>query len=143
MLKPCLRENMTNCNINLSAVISLLWMSILLNTSESALIYFRRRNKKHRLAMQEELQDSNQTKLFKEASESVSYDPARIHQRTSYLKLGSFDVEGYLSVQRMEKGDGRDPMKRFQFNQVASDATPPDRFLQDVRHPRSVRHSYS
>ncbi len=55
--------------------------------------------------------------------------------RPTLLRLGGFDVEGYLSGQRLEEGKG-DPMKRFQFNQVASDATPPDRFLVDVRHPR-------
>lgn len=47
--------------------------------------------------------------------------------------LGLFDMESYLSIQRMAKGEG-DPMKRFQFNQVASDATPPDRYLKDYRN---------
>ena len=49
--------------------------------------------------------------------------------------LDSFDVEAYLAPQRLLKGQG-DSMKRFQFNQVASDATPPDRSLRDVRLPR-------
>lgn len=51
--------------------------------------------------------------------------------------LGSFDMENYLSAQRMLEGQG-DAMKHFQFNQVASDATPPDRELHDVRHLRCV-----
>ena len=49
--------------------------------------------------------------------------------------LGEFDMEGYLGAQRMVDGDGGDKMKKFQFNQVASDATPPDRFLKDYRNP--------
>jgi hypothetical protein len=50
--------------------------------------------------------------------------------------LGSvFDAEAYLSEQRMAMGGGGDKMKRFQFNQAASDATPPDRFLKDYRDP--------
>lgn len=48
--------------------------------------------------------------------------------------LGEFDMEAYLSAQRMKEGGG-DPMKNFQFNQVTSDATPPDRYLKDVRSP--------
>lgn len=48
--------------------------------------------------------------------------------------LGDFDVESYLSAQRMKEGDG-DPMKNFQFNQVASDGMSPDRHLKDVRSP--------
>lgn len=51
--------------------------------------------------------------------------------------LGSFDVESYLSAQRMLEGQG-DPMTHFRFNQVASDATPPNRELPDVRHVRYV-----
>ena len=54
--------------------------------------------------------------------------------------LGEFDVEAYLSPQRMLKGQG-DPMKAFQFNQVASDGVPPNRWLQDVRNPRYVMHA--
>lgn len=46
--------------------------------------------------------------------------------------LGSFDAESYLSAQRMVGGD---KMARFQFNQIASDATPPDRYLKDYRNP--------
>lgn len=48
--------------------------------------------------------------------------------------LGEFDMESYLEAQRMREGEG-DPMKNFQFNQVASDSTPPDRVLKDVRNP--------
>jgi hypothetical protein len=48
--------------------------------------------------------------------------------------LGEFDMESYLGAQRMREGEG-DPMKNFQFNQVASDSTPPDRVLKDVRSP--------
>ena len=53
------------------------------------------------------------------------------HSRISVL--GTFDVESYLSAQRMVEGEG-DAMKNFQFNQVASDATPPNRHLRDFRH---------
>lgn len=49
--------------------------------------------------------------------------------------LGDFDMEAYLSAQRMKEGEG-DPMRNFQFNQVVSDSTPPDRYLKDFRHPR-------
>lgn len=38
-------------------------------------------------------------------------------ESTVRLNLGSFDMETYLSAQRMEKGHGN-AMKRFQFNQV-------------------------
>ena len=47
--------------------------------------------------------------------------------------LGTFDQEAYLQAQRMREGEG-DKMKRFQFNQVASDATAPNRFLRDYRN---------
>lgn len=56
-------------------------------------------------------------------------------QRDGLAMLGSFDTEAYLGPQRMLKGTDGDNMKRFQFNQVASDATPPDRHLRDYRHP--------
>jgi len=49
--------------------------------------------------------------------------------------LGGFDTEGYLAPQRMLKGQG-DPMRAFQFNQVASDGTHPDRQLTDFRDAR-------
>ena len=62
-------------------------------------------------------------------------DPYRKLQGWPSILLGAFDVEAYLSPQRMLKGQG-DPMKAFQFNQVVSDATPPDRWLRDVRNPR-------
>lgn len=55
-------------------------------------------------------------------------------QRPRIAVLGGFDMESYLAAQRMLEGQG-DPMKRFQFNQVASDATPPDRYLKDYRLP--------
>ena len=45
--------------------------------------------------------------------------------------LGDFDMEGYLSAQRITEGEA---MKKFQFNQIASDATPPDRYLKDYRN---------
>ena len=48
--------------------------------------------------------------------------------------LGDFDMESYLAEQRLAKGQG-DPMRKFQFNQVASDTTPPDRYLKDYRPP--------
>lgn len=48
--------------------------------------------------------------------------------------LGTFDQEAYLGAQRMKEGEG-DKMRRFQFNQVMSDATPPNRFLRDYRNP--------
>ncbi len=49
--------------------------------------------------------------------------------------LGSFNAEHYLAAQRMLEGQG-DPIRAFQFNQVASDATPPDRPLRDYRNPQ-------
>lgn len=55
--------------------------------------------------------------------------------RTRIAALGDFDMEAYLSAQRMKEGEG-DPMKNFQFNQVASDSTPPDRYIKDFRSPR-------
>lgn len=58
-----------------------------------------------------------------------------VKQRSTFLELGAFDAESYLLAQKMEKDEG-DPMKRFQFNQVVSDATPPDRYLVDVRNSR-------
>lgn len=54
--------------------------------------------------------------------------------RSRIPALGEFDMESYLGAQRMRVGEG-DPMKNFQFNQVASDSTPPDRVLKDVRNP--------
>ena len=48
--------------------------------------------------------------------------------------LGSFNVEAYLGPQRMVEGGG-DKMKNFQYNQVISDGTPPDRYLKDYRNP--------
>lgn len=51
--------------------------------------------------------------------------------------LGPFDMEAYLSAQRMTQGDA---MKRFQFNQIASDTTPPDRYLKDFRN-QQCRHA--
>lgn len=51
------------------------------------------------------------------------------------VDLGEFEQEAYLGAQRMRAGEG-DKMKKFQFNQVASDATPPDRFLRDYRNPQ-------
>ena len=47
--------------------------------------------------------------------------------------LGSFREEEYLAPQRMVKGRG-DPMARFRFNQVTSDATPSNRHLRDIRN---------
>ena len=58
-------------------------------------------------------------------------------RNSSRVVLVGFDEEAYLAPQRMKKGEG-DPMKRFQFNQVASDATASNRPLNDVRHPRCV-----
>lgn len=49
--------------------------------------------------------------------------------------LGSFDLEAYLGPQRMVEGGG-DKMKNFQYNQVVSDATRPDRYLKDYRNPQ-------
>lgn len=64
-------------------------------------------------------------------------DPHQKPQGWPNILLGAFDVEAYLSPQRMLKGQG-DPMRAFQFNQVVSDATPPDRWLRDVRNPGYV-----
>lgn len=45
-----------------------------------------------------------------------------------------FNVEAYLSPQRF-KGQQSDVMKRFQFNQQASDSTAYNRSLWDIRNP--------
>lgn len=66
----------------------------------------------------------DQIEKFQKVTESNA--PSRI------AALGDFDMEAYLSAQRMKEGEG-DPMKNFQFNQVASDSTPPDRYLKDFR----------
>lgn len=50
------------------------------------------------------------------------------------VDFGSFDPEPYLTGQHLK--DGEDEMKRFQFNQRRSDATPYDRDLKDIRNPR-------
>ena len=52
------------------------------------------------------------------------------------LHLGTFDQEAYLSPQRMNEKDGVDQMKRFQFNQFASDHTDMDRLLKDFRNSK-------
>ena len=66
----------------------------------------------------------------------VDWDPESIANTTSLEKLGrSFDLQGYLRPQHMDKGDG-DPMLNFNFNQVASDNTPPNRALKDLGNPR-------
>ena len=67
--------------------------------------------------------------------------PSWVNHLSPNPNLGSFDVEAYLAPQRMLQGQG-DPMKRFQFNQVASDSTPPDRYLRDFRDPRYVLRVY-
>ena len=68
---------------------------------------------------------------------SVGFDKNDMPQVSSSYRhfLGKFDVEEYLSSQRMLMGQG-DPMSAFQFNQVASDATAPDRKLMDYRNPK-------
>ena len=72
-----------------------------------------------------QLEDNGRGKLQEVANKaSVSHIAA----------LGEFDMETYLASQRMKEGGG-DPMKNFKFNQVASDSTPPDRYLKDVRNP--------
>lgn len=63
---------------------------------------------------------------------SVAVPPSWIKHLSPNPSLGSLDVEAYLGPQRMLQGQG-DPMKRFQFNQVSSDAMPPDRHLKDIR----------
>ena len=50
------------------------------------------------------------------------------------VDLGNFKPDAYLSGQHLEPGG--DEMKRFQFNQRRSEATPFDRDLKDVRNPR-------
>ncbi|KAL5463598.1 hypothetical protein EMCRGX_G032511 [Ephydatia muelleri] len=68
----------------------------------------------------------------------VDWDPESIANTTSLEKLGrSFDLQGYLRPQHMDKGDG-DPMLNFNFNQVASDNTPPNRALKDLGNPRCL-----
>ena len=60
---------------------------------------------------------------------------ALIAKSNKSLLLGSvFNPEGYLAAQHMTKGTGS-PMKRFQFNQIASDSTSFDRVLWDIRNP--------
>ena len=54
--------------------------------------------------------------------------------RSVTVDLGNFKPDAYLSGQHMEPGG--DEMKRFQFNQRRSEATPFDRDLKDVRNPR-------
>ncbi len=51
----------------------------------------------------------------------------------SIAVLGDFDMESYLGAQKMVKGDA---MKSFQFNQIVSDATRPDRYLKDYRNSK-------
>ena len=59
----------------------------------------------------------------------------KTHRSDSVFYLGKeFNAESYLAPQRLRKGQG-DPMKRFRFNQVASDNTPFNRTLWDVRNP--------
>jgi len=65
--------------------------------------------------------------LFAEAARITTPEP-----RLSIL--GGFDMESYLSEQRMTSNAGHNAMKKFQFNQIASDATPPDRYLRDYRN---------
>ena len=52
------------------------------------------------------------------------------------LHLGTFDQEAYLAPQRMNEEDDVDQMKRFQFNQFASDHTDMDRLLRDYRNSK-------
>ena len=54
--------------------------------------------------------------------------------RSITVDLGNFKPDVYLSGQHLEPGG--DEMKRFQFNQRRSEATPFDRDLKDVRNPR-------
>lgn len=67
----------------------------------------------------------------------VGFDKNKLPQHSSsyHHLLGGLDVMGYLSAQRMLQGQG-DPMHAFQFNQVASDATAPDRKLKDYRNSK-------
>ena len=59
----------------------------------------------------------------------------KTHHSDSSFYLGKeFNAESYLAPQRLRKGQG-DAMKRFRFNQVASDNTPFNRTLWDVRNP--------
>ena len=53
--------------------------------------------------------------------------------RSKITALGDFDMESYLGAQKMVKGDA---MSNFQFNQIVSDATPPDRYLKDYRNSK-------
>ena len=69
----------------------------------------------------------------------MDWDPEAITNNTSSSSLeklgGSFDVQGYLGPQHMDRGGG-DPMAHFNFNQVASDNTPPNRVIKDLTSPR-------
>ena len=62
---------------------------------------------------------------------NVGQESNKVSGRSRIQALGDFDMEGYLNAQRITKGEA---MKRFQFNQIASDATPPDRYLKDYRN---------
>ena len=92
---------------------------------------------------------SNQIKVFRSQVEQDRLGPRGRGRRTSAaaadktglpqprsfaVNLGDFDPEAYLAPQQM--GEGEDPMKRFQFNQLRSQETPYDRELKDIRNPR-------
>lgn len=71
----------------------------------------------------------------------MDWDPEPLNNAgsTSLEKLGtSFDMKGYLHPQHMDRGGG-DPMLHFNFNQVASDNTPPNRPLKDLSNSRCPR----
>ncbi len=59
--------------------------------------------------------------------------------RSRITVLGDFNMESYLEAQKMVKEDVTvkgDAMKNFQFNQIASDALAPDRYLKDYRNSK-------
>lgn len=88
--------------------------------------------------------DAELSKIKKDSHDSITDNiksqidritEALIAKSNKSLLLGSvFNPEGYLAAQHMTKGTGS-PMKRFQFNQIASDSTSFDRVLWDIRNP--------
>ena len=78
--------------------------------------------------------DSNLTNKW--SKDSLQFGQQSSNTELFPLHFGNFDQEAYLSSQRMNEKDGVDQMKRFQFNQFASDHTNMDRHLKDFRHSK-------
>ncbi len=78
---------------------------------------------------QEQADTGKQRKLL--VDKLLNVGPQKGQSRIAVL--GDFDMESYLNAQKMVKGDS---MKNFQFNQIASDALAPDRYLKDYRNTK-------